>query len=1439
MAIQDLTIKISVDDQGAIKGFVDTSKALDGMGESAAGASQGLDGVSDSADQADQEVQEATGSFGKFSSTVIAVNQALELAQKAYGALSSVVSSTTDVFAVQEAAEAKVRASLKLTGQFSEEAAQGFFDFASELQSVSTIGDETTLALVAQSTALGNSAEQTENLIKASAELAAVSDDFTIETAFRQLNQTLTGTAGRLGRLIPGLSDLTKEQLAAGGAAEFINEKLGGLSEELTQTFGQRLTQASNDFGDALETVGKTFVEVFNVTEILTQVGAGIRFVNTQIDNIRNALNQVDFSGLTEQAKIFGAVLATAALPTVIKLGVAFAPVAAAAALAAAKFALISAAVLGVAAAIDIVARNLDRWTIIVDGLEVLFREAFASILRGFRNLAEGALSILDTILTPLKLLPGGLGDAFAGAVPAIKSSLGAIDKIIDSQVEKSEAAALRFTNTLDGADTGFAGKVLTEGKKFIDNFTKGTEKVKGSLKGVVGSQKASLELTKEQAAAQQAALQAQNQLLEEQKMIREGLGEGLEASQIELLRLQGEEVEVAKRLAKIRLADFDAQIAKAGELSEAQKKQAEEIRANIEKINAIQVKQAQGRQKSSGGGGGDDEVTERLVIPDVKLIDEAQINFIKSSIGEGFAGGVSQIAGVFTDFVNPIAAFGQIALGAIGAVQQIVDLPTQILDALTGLITSITEFPLKLAESFNALLDSLLKFAAEFIPNLIKAIGSIIEGLADFIVELPEVLINLLAEIPDLIFGLLDRLPEIIERVIVSLLSPDLFLAVAEFLIVKAPDIALRITEFLALKLPVIIIEAIAKGVQEAFNSFADALSGKSLLGGNLAKSVEDAGEKANEALKNVADTVNKTSETLFSAKELEEVARGNRAAAAISNAIQGSTERAKNIFQRLFDGLKRVWDLIFQNIIQPLFDGLRTVWLFIYDNVIKPLFDGLRAVWLFIYDNVIKPFLDALKVVWMFIYENIIQPLLDGLKAVWEAVLVALQAVFDVLKTIWDAVINALNAWIEFLKTAFTAIFETLRTIWEGVFEVLKGVFDAGAKVFKGVFEVFKGIAEAGAKLFKGVFDAVTDIFKIAGNLIKDAFKNPVNFFKNLPTNLKNAFKDIIKVFGGLGKTVKDAFKGVLDPIKNLGKTVKDAFGGVKDIVTNAFNDSVNALKNGVTDIFNGAGNLLEKIIPQPGESKGTIENKLGFDIPIVRFAEGGMVPGQPAVQGDSALNDRIVALLSPGEFVLNRTQVKMLEDEGVKLDALGLPGLFFGGKVKAPKIKISAPKIPKVDLSPSGISNAISTSLEGAADLLAQADPSQLFANLDFTNKIWEKVLEFVKNILKLNTGGLVPGSGGTDSVPAMLTPGEFVVNEPAVSSLGLPALEQINNGQMPGDINNNTITINFTINTSGELTEADVKSKVMPPIMQALRRNSLDGKFIIATSGARNA
>ena len=46
------------------------------------------------------------------------------------------------------------------------------------------------------------------------------------------------------------------------------------------------------------------------------------------------------------------------------------------------------------------------------------------------------------------------------------------------------------------------------------------------------------------------------------------------------------------------------------------------------------------------------------------------------------------------------------------------------------------------------------------------------------------------------------------------------------------------------------------------------------------------------------------------------------------------------------------------------------------------------------------------------------------------------------------------------------------------------------------------------------------------------------------------------------------------------------------------------------------------------------------------------------------------------------------------------------------------------------------------------------------------------------MTMNQGGNVPGSGNKDTVPAMLTPGEFVMNKASTAKIGVQNLMKMN-------------------------------------------------------------
>ncbi len=91
---------------------------------------------------------------------------------------------------------------------------------------------------------------------------------------------------------------------------------------------------------------------------------------------------------------------------------------------------------------------------------------------------------------------------------------------------------------------------------------------------------------------------------------------------------------------------------------------------------------------------------------------------------------------------------------------------------------------------------------------------------------------------------------------------------------------------------------------------------------------------------------------------------------------------------------------------------------------------------------------------------------------------------------------------------------------------------------------------------------------------------------------------------------------------------------------------------------------------------------------------------------------------------------------------------------------------------------------------------------------------------------NTGGFV--SQGTDTVPAMLTPGEFVVKKYAVDSFGMDNLKAINNGTYQGEsVYNYEVNISVKSDADADQIARAVISQIKQVDSQRIRGNSFNG------------
>jgi len=192
----------------------------------------------------------------------------------------------------QEDAVNKLNTALQLSGKFSAEASQSLQDFASELQSVTTFGDEAILETQALIQSLGQLEE--EGLKRATAATLDLSAALGID---------LKAAALLVGKAASGeISSFSRYgliiQKGATNAETFekaltaLETKFGGAAQAQVQTFSGSMAQLSNTFGDLTEATGESIVK--NDTAIQTIQGLTDIFAELEmiVDDNQEAIQE-------------------------------------------------------------------------------------------------------------------------------------------------------------------------------------------------------------------------------------------------------------------------------------------------------------------------------------------------------------------------------------------------------------------------------------------------------------------------------------------------------------------------------------------------------------------------------------------------------------------------------------------------------------------------------------------------------------------------------------------------------------------------------------------------------------------------------------------------------------------------------------------------------------------------------------------------------------------------------------------------------------------------------------------------------------------------------------------------------------------------------------------------------------------------------------------
>lgn len=172
-------------------------------------------------------------------------------------AVAAAIKECSDAYKTQEKAEIQLETAAKNNPYLNDSSVRALKNYASELQKISTYGDEQLIPLMARLSAAGRTQEQIMQIMSASVDMAA-SGTMSLDAAVTALNKTYSGNVGLLGNQISGLKTLTAEELKSGKAVAIVAENYKGMAQEVAKATGSR-EQLANAIGDLKEEIGAPF----------------------------------------------------------------------------------------------------------------------------------------------------------------------------------------------------------------------------------------------------------------------------------------------------------------------------------------------------------------------------------------------------------------------------------------------------------------------------------------------------------------------------------------------------------------------------------------------------------------------------------------------------------------------------------------------------------------------------------------------------------------------------------------------------------------------------------------------------------------------------------------------------------------------------------------------------------------------------------------------------------------------------------------------------------------------------------------------------------------------------------------------------------------------------------------------------------------------------
>jgi len=548
-------------------------------------------------------------------------------------------------------------------------------------------------------------------------------------------------------------------------------------------------------------------------------------------------------------------------------------------------------------------------------------------------------------------------------------------------------------------------------------------------------------------------------------------------------------------------------------------------------------------------------------------------------------------------------------------------------------LLTNLPKIVQKLNQDLPSIIDTLVSSFEKTLPSLADSFLSIATTLVDkLVVSMPLVVSALVKELPKVITALSKKLPSIITSM------TSIFSSIIDGTIKEVPKLIKAINE----NLPTI-IDNVADLIKKIIPQISDL----------LIATIPTIFNAVLKVLPGIVDSISKELPKLI--PELAKLA-----SSFITSILSSFTKSAPDIISSLVRELP--------SFLSSMSAGLV--------KLIPVLTESIVASLPKIVDALLKH----------------LPPVINEIvKAVPQIISAVLKELPRVIEQLISSAGNFINSMIkelpkfitQLLASVPTIISELAREIPRIIQSVVRAIPEIILAITNSLPSIIRALVDAAPQMIAGLILAlpqlVSALAQKAPEIIQSLVRSFPELVRGMATYAPNIMAEIVRqlpqIIGSIISSLPQIMSAIIRMIPSLLYSIAAEFPlHLYNAMRNLGNQVWYAIRDGVNSIGSAIESLFK--IPASAWGKGTVENFLGIDLPWVRFAEGGHVGGTAKVAGNSLKNDVIPAMLSPGEFVLDRETIQngdtsiiqTLAQQGVlspsALEGMGFQLHGFGG-------------------------------------------------------------------------------------------------------------------------------------------------------------------------------